>query len=163
VTTSESRRDVESKLSRDRVELTQNVVLVTQLFGTEHGIGASELAAYLYLVVAAASGKPIRPTDLLEPLQLSRPAVTYVIERLVSRGYVARVSDPADRRTYTVEVTKVGREAVAESTRRVEATIHEALSSLPDNDIHAAERVIRAMTTAARSYKSELAAAGVEN
>lgn len=150
------RRDLETAVGRGRFTLTQETMLATQVFGAQHGIGNSELAAYLHLVVAAQSGTPIRPTDLRDSLQLSGAAITYVIERLCDKGYIHRVPDPGDRRTYTVEVTKQGRDAVAESAVRSDRRIHAALRDLADDDIHAAQRVLAALTTAARCYRAEL-------
>jgi DNA-binding MarR family transcriptional regulator len=153
-----SRHDLEESLGRGRLTLTHDVMLATQVFGSQHGIGNSELAAYLFLVVAAQSGQPIRPTDLRDSLHLSGAAVTYVIERLVGRGIARRVPDPGDRRTYTVEITREGRDAVAESNNASDRRIHDALKHLPDEDIHASQRVMQALTTATRAFRADLEA-----
>lgn len=155
-----SRHDLEEVLSRHRATLTHDVMLATQAFGAQHGIGNSELAAYLHLVIAAQSGTPIRPTDLRDSLHLSGAAVTYVIERLVGRGLARRVPDPADRRTYTVEVTRAGRDTAAEADEQTDRRVHASLTELSDDDIHAARRVIDAMTTATRRFRAELEARG---
>lgn len=151
-----SRHDLEESLSRGRVTLTHDVMLAMQTFGARHGIGNSELAAYLFLVVAAQSGQPIRPTDLRDSLHLSGAAVTYVIERLVGRGIARRVPDPGDRRTYTVEITREGRDAVVESNTVAERHIRDALRHLPDEDLHASQRVVQAMINATRAFKADL-------
>lgn len=151
-----SRHDLEEVLSRNRAALTHDVMLATQAFGARYGIGNSELAAYLHLALAARSGTPVRPTDLRDSLHLSGAAVTYVIERLVGRGLARRVPDPADRRTYTVEVTAEGRDVVADADDQTDRRVHTSLTDLSDDDIHAARRVIHAMTTATRRFRAEL-------
>lgn len=153
-----SRHDLEESLSRRRVTLAHDVTLATQIFGAQHGVGNSELAAYLFLVGAAQSGEPIRPTDLRDSLHLSGAAVTYVIERLVGRGIARRVPDPGDRRTYTVEITREGRDAVAESNSAADRHISESLRHLPDEDVEASQRVMHAMTAATRAFRAELEA-----
>lgn len=140
--------------------LTHDVMLATQMFGAQHGIGNSELAAYLYLAALAQSGTPIRPTDLRDSLHLSGAAVTYVIERLVGRGFARRVPDPADRRTYTVEITQEGRDTVAAAAGQADRRIHASLTELSDDDIHAARRVIDAMTAATRAFRADVEARG---
>jgi DNA-binding MarR family transcriptional regulator len=47
-------------------------------------------------------------------LQVSDPTATGIVDRLVQRGLVERVADPADRRRVQVELSSVGRQRVSE-------------------------------------------------
>jgi DNA-binding MarR family transcriptional regulator len=67
---------------------------------------ASELAALEHLQDAG----PMPQKRLGERLSISPGAVTAMIDRLESRGYVERISNPEDRRSALVLITKVGLE-----------------------------------------------------
>ncbi len=67
---------------------------------------ASELAALEHL---QATG-PMTQKRLGERLSISPGAVTAMIDRLVSRGYVERIPNPEDRRSALVIITKAGLE-----------------------------------------------------
>ena len=68
---------------------------------------ASELAALEHL---QATG-PMTQKRLGERLSISPGAVTAMIDRLESRGYVERIPNPEDRRSALVLITKAGLEA----------------------------------------------------
>src|ERR687896_2636522 len=67
---------------------------------------ASELAALEHL---QATG-PMTQKRLGERLSISPGAVTAMIDRLESRGYVERIPNPEDRRSALVLITKTGLE-----------------------------------------------------
>jgi DNA-binding MarR family transcriptional regulator len=73
---------------------------------------ASELAALEHLQDAG----PMTQKRLGERLSISPGAVTAMIDRLESRGYVERISNPEDRRSALVLITKAG---VQESVRHL--------------------------------------------
>ena len=67
---------------------------------------ASELAALEHLQDAG----PMTQKRLGERLSISPGAVTAMIDRLESRGYVERIPNPEDRRSSLVLITKAGLE-----------------------------------------------------
>src|ERR671916_1187982 len=67
---------------------------------------ASELAALEHLQAAG----PMTQKRLGERLSMSPGAVTAMIDRLESRGYVERIPNPEDRRSALVLITKTGLE-----------------------------------------------------
>src|SRR5215210_4121696 len=73
---------------------------------------ASELAALEHLQAAG----PMTHKRLGERLSMSPGAVTAMIDRLQSRGYVERIPNPEDRRSALVLITKAG---IEESLRHL--------------------------------------------
>ena len=67
---------------------------------------ASELAALEHLQAAG----PMTQKRLGERLSISPGAVTAMIDRLESKGYVERIPNPEDRRSALVLITKAGLE-----------------------------------------------------
>jgi len=70
------------------------------------GLEASELAALEHLQAAG----PMTQKQLGERLSMSPGAVTAMIDRLESRGYVQRTPNPEDRRSALVRITEAGLE-----------------------------------------------------
>jgi DNA-binding MarR family transcriptional regulator len=57
---------------------------------------------------------PTTPSRLAELNELSRPAMTTVVDRLEKAGYARRVADPTDRRRVLVEITPLARRRAME-------------------------------------------------
>ena len=60
--------------------------------------------------------------ELAQAAQLSKQAVTHLVEQLVLAGYVERTADPSDARARLVTITDRGMEMVRLSTEVVERT-----------------------------------------
>lgn len=52
----------------------------------------------------------MRMTEISRKLQISKPAATQVVARMVDHGLVERVSDASDRRVVYIQATAPGRE-----------------------------------------------------
>lgn len=55
-----------------------------------------------------ARRQPLRMSDLAEALGMTAASASALIDRMVQRGFVARRSDPDDRRTVLVELSRRG-------------------------------------------------------
>lgn len=53
-------------------------------------------------------GRRLRIRDLNDHMLISQPSVSRMVDRLVSRGLVAKTSDPSDARGIIVELTDAG-------------------------------------------------------
>ncbi|MGH2407744.1 MAG: MarR family winged helix-turn-helix transcriptional regulator [Candidatus Limnocylindrales bacterium] len=73
------------------------------------GLGFTQLAA-LY---AAAGTATLTIADLADLIGRSNSATSRVVSTLVSRGFVARHEEVADRRQRTIEVTRLGHDLLA--------------------------------------------------
>jgi len=65
-------------------------------------------------------------TDLAHFMNVTTAAMTGIVERLVRDGYVERMSDPNDRRTVKINITRKGERAVhrvAENRKKMTARI----------------------------------------
>lgn len=70
-------------------------------------------ASALVLSVLADSESSLRPNEIANRLIISRATVTGLLDTLESRGYVRRTAHPSDRRMLLIELTEVGRRALA--------------------------------------------------
>ena len=87
-------------------EYTSAVLRHTAATAKRMSLEASELAALEHLQAAG----PMTQKRLGERLSISPGAVTAMIDRLESRGYVERIPNPKDRRSALVLITKAGLE-----------------------------------------------------
>ncbi|MFI8240154.1 MarR family winged helix-turn-helix transcriptional regulator [Streptomyces sp. NPDC085866] len=69
--------------------------------------------AAVALLRQIADSEPLRPGELAQRLGVEASHVTRTVQQLQRSGYVTRVPDPDDRRAQRIELTDVGREAVA--------------------------------------------------
>ena len=60
--------------------------------------------------------------ELAQSAQLSKQAVTHLVEQLVRAGYVERAADPSDARARLVTITDLGKEMVRIGAEVVERT-----------------------------------------
>jgi DNA-binding MarR family transcriptional regulator len=77
-----------------------------------HEIGVDDLPRNGAFILAGIDNQGGPRQDLPGDLGVSKQAVSQVIEVLVSRGYVTRSVDPADRRRVSLELTEQGHGAV---------------------------------------------------
>lgn len=75
-------------------------------------------------------GRGQRMSDLSKRLMVTGGNVTGITDQLVDEGLVARVIDPADRRSFLIELTPAGRKAFAEMAREHEELIRELFGGL---------------------------------
>ena len=107
---------------------------------------------------------PQRMKDISDHLMRGMPSATSMIDRLVRKGYVERVTDPSDRRVVLCQITDPGREML-DRFSRMGAVGFEAISeSLTDDELDkiapALEMLVDAM---ARQAPSESDDCGKEN
>lgn len=77
----------------------------------EHGLGDAEFEVLLRL--ARSPGGRLRMTDLAAQTSLTSSGITRLVDRLVSRGSVAREACTSDRRTTYAVLTEVGQDRLS--------------------------------------------------
>jgi len=81
------------------------------------GTAGLSLAKLLALQALADAGGSVPLGQLAERLACVKSNITQLVDRLEADGFVARESDPKDRRTRLAVLTAAGRKACAEGTR----------------------------------------------
>jgi len=77
-------------------------------FITEGDWSQVSMREYDVLYTLSKSAEPVRLGELHRHVLLSQPALSRMVDRLVSRGLVRRMSDPADARGVLVSLTEHG-------------------------------------------------------
>lgn len=106
---------------------------------------------------------PASPTDLAAGLGLTTGAMTKVLDRLQSAGYVSRAPDPADRRRITVAANPEGLAAVAAPYTQMGEAMSRYLEDRGDDELAAILGFMRAGRSAADDEIARIRAGGVRH
>ncbi|MGO9583033.1 MAG: MarR family winged helix-turn-helix transcriptional regulator [Acidimicrobiales bacterium] len=92
--------------------------------------------------------------DMIHGLEVTKQAASQLIDTLVIRGYLARETDPEDRRRMTIELTERGRAAAVAVGAGIAAVDAELAERLSPPELHG----LRAGLTALAEIKERMAA-----
>lgn len=86
------------------------------------------------MTVVSAQGKATI-SSIADALQLSRPAISEMIDRMVEIGYVAREVNPADRRQVLISLTPPAARTMDGIVAQRRAVLLESLGDLSDDEL----------------------------
>ncbi|MGN8197440.1 MarR family winged helix-turn-helix transcriptional regulator [Salinisphaera sp. RV14] len=96
---------------------------------------AFDIAGRDYAVMLLLEAHPrLWQSQIAEALGLDRTTVTYLVDGLEKRDWVARQRDPADRRAHVVGLTDAGEQALADIKPAVIEAKKELLAPLSDDE-----------------------------
>lgn len=109
-------------LSRAHKAITET----TNQFFQQNGVNPTEFA-----VLELLYHKGRQPLQQIgSKILLASGSITYVVDKLEKRGFLARISCPSDRRVTYAEITEAGTAFMAELFPQHEAHLFELLSTL---------------------------------
>ena len=117
------------------------------------------LVADLQLTVAQANTLlalehlgEVTMNGLADEMLLHGTTMTRMIDSLVVRGMVERLTDPKDRRVVKVRLTPVGSEAAGEVRRRRREAMRKSMQRIPENDRQSTLSGLRRVVTLAEEW-----------
>lgn len=113
-------------------------------------MGETDLVALRFLVKERAAGVVVRQRDLGAALNISAPAVTALVDRLVRDGYIQRVPHPDDRRSVAIEILAETDREIRETLSRMHTTMLEAAESLTDVERAGAAKFLQGLIQSVR-------------
>ena len=93
---------------------------------------------------------PIRMSEIGRHMEISKPYMTAIVNKLIEEGLAERVSDPDDRRVVNIKITEAGKKELKDFSRRIREAVIKNLSSLSREDIsalHESVMMIRNITS----------------
>lgn len=69
--------------------------------------------------------------EIGERLQIARPQMTHLIDKLVEMEFVERLTSPEDRRIFNISLKSKARKFMAEQEKHIRNATREALAGLP--------------------------------
>jgi DNA-binding MarR family transcriptional regulator len=155
--TSGERAELESQITADLRILTAESEQIGRVFAVAHDVRPTDFRALLHVMVAETSGRPISSGELRQRMGLSGAAITYLVDRMMASGHIARQSDPSDRRKVILRYGESGLDAARAFFAPLGLHTRTAMTELPDDDLAAGHRVFAALIEAMRRYQDELA------
>jgi DNA-binding MarR family transcriptional regulator len=105
-------------------------------------------AAEINALANLGEGGTLSVRRLSERTGTRASTLTGLLDRLESRGYLVRELDPADRRSFRLPLTDLGRETAARALAAISALEREALSRLDATQLAGYHAVVTALQEA---------------
>ena len=109
-------------------------------------------------MVADTAAHPLTLTELRQHMDVSAPAITYLVDRMIAAGHIRREADPDDRRKSLLRYSDSGMELAREFFTSLGDHVHGELVGINDDELRSAHRVFTAMITAMTTFDQGLAA-----
>jgi DNA-binding MarR family transcriptional regulator len=129
-------QNTDSLLSLERAiaQITQRISDFESSAFQQDGFSELSMRQVYYMDAIARMGHPSF-SELAEALGISRPSVTALVARLIRGGYVQKLQDGEDRRSFHIVLTQKG-QSFTQAHQTVHRKIVEALTSrLSDAEI----------------------------
>jgi DNA-binding MarR family transcriptional regulator len=97
---------------------------------------------------------PMRMSDLAADLGVTLATTTGLIDRLVEREFVARESDPGDRRVVRCSLSVSGENSISRISISAVERMRALLSAMPVGDLEGLSRALNAMLSPAINNKT---------
>lgn len=100
-------------------------------------------------------GKDIGVTavEIAERLDMDKPTVSGIINRLIDKEYVEKLPNPNDRRSFILKLTKESKSKLSSLEKINDEVISDAIQGLTDEEIRIFENVIGKIIENMRSRK----------
>lgn len=82
------------------------------------------------------------PALIAERLQVERPAITRIIDRLIEEGWVNRLKHPSDRRSQLISLTPRAKEAIPEIEQVIKGITRHTMAGFSEEEIIELEQFI---------------------
>jgi DNA-binding MarR family transcriptional regulator len=109
-------------------------------------MGETDLVALRFLLRATRTGQMVRQRDLAEALEISKPSVSALVDRLIRDGYVQRVPHPEDRRSVAIEPTPKTDDEVRSTLGVMHRRMLAAAESLSEEELAVVARFLTELT-----------------
>jgi DNA-binding MarR family transcriptional regulator len=119
--------------------LPQRASALSKMFLTRTSIPVSRTEVG---VLRNLLSRPRRITELAAEERVTQPAITLLVNRLVERGWVERVTDPTDRRAVLVTLTPAGEAAFCRLKAEYRALLQAQMSALDDDQVETLARAV---------------------
>ncbi|PPA73927.1 MarR family transcriptional regulator [Achromobacter spanius] len=114
--------------------------MITSVRGSIHDALERELAPFdlttpQYVVLnCLAKGWGRTLSDFCRVLAYDSGAMTRLLDRIVAKGYIRRVENEADRRSYLIELTEQGQAALPQALAATEVAMRRLLAGFSEAD-----------------------------
>lgn len=122
--------------------------MVTSVRASIHDALERELAPYdlttpQYVVLnCLAKGWGRTLSDFCRVLAYDSGAMTRLLDRIVAKGFIRRVENEADRRSYLIELTELGQAALPQALDATEVAMRRLLKGFSEDDAETLHKLL---------------------
>lgn len=95
-----------------------------------------------FVILKTLAGGGVTPNKLADRLGLTKPAITYTVDRLEHRGLVRRQRNTGDRRRLMITLTKKGRRVLHRAEQHHLLYLQKRLEALNEQDVVTLEQTL---------------------
>lgn len=99
--------------------------------------------SHMKVIFYLSRGKFMSVSDVAKCLDISKPNMTPIIDKLISEGYVYRYTNPDDRRKLNIELTEKAYEFLKERENAMKSILLDKISSLDDESLDKLNSLIK--------------------
>lgn len=107
--------------------------------------GVSIPPSHVKVIFYLSQKKSMSVSDVAKCLDISKPNMTPIIDKLISNGLVNRYIDPNDRRKINIELTEKAHNLLKNKKREIKNNLFNKISTLNDEDLYKLDASIREM------------------
>lgn len=107
----------------------------------------------MMILFRLAHKEPCSVSDIGKHMDISSPAASQLLDKLVEAGYISRTENPEDRRIRNIEITERGHAVVKEIESKLNDSIRDIVQAVPEKDHQEVARSLRTLNTAIGSLK----------
>lgn len=107
--------------------------------------GVSIPPSHVKVIFYLSQKKSMSVSDVAKCLDISKPNMTPIIDKLISNGLVNRYTDPNDRRKINIELTEKAHNLLKNKKREIKDNLFNKISTLNDEDLYKLDASIREM------------------
>jgi DNA-binding MarR family transcriptional regulator len=161
VNNSKTKQIVPSATDPPREPLERNVVLLThqiayhgrQMFAA--GLEREKLSLAHWMILEDLLEQPRTMRELAQTVAMPPSSVTGLVDNLVERHHVERISDPDDRRIVRVRLSESGQGYVGTIRAHLMQQYQNAMSDLETPDLLLLERMYQTMLSRMLEYRKK--------
>lgn len=144
-----SREDLVARIA----ELSESIAATGQMEPKDFVVEADLTLPQVRVLYMLAYG-PARITDISQAQGMARPNASTMVERLVRKGLVERVSDPNDRRVALACLTNRGQEAIEALTRSNYVAVENIAAFLSIDELALVARALEILDMGVKRLKA---------
>ncbi|WP_195428205.1 MarR family transcriptional regulator [Clostridium sp. D46t1_190503_E9] len=107
--------------------------------------GVSIPPSHMKVIFYLSRKKSMSVSDVAKCLDISKPNMTPIIDKLINEGFVYRYTDPNDRRKINIELTEKAHLFLKNKELEIKNSLLTKISTLDDEDLHKLDITIKDM------------------
>lgn len=102
--------------------------------------------SHMKVIFYLSKKKTMSVSNVAKCLDISKPNMTPIIDKLINEGFVHRYTDPNDRRRINIELTEKAYSFINDKKLEMNSNLMQKISILDDNDLIKLSSIINDMT-----------------